>query len=153
MAEKQPKPPVEITPEIKQAYRQAAKLMHPDRAYTESERERRTVLMAKVNLAYASGDQSAIEKLIVEFGHDPEAITGEDVAARLIKVYRRIAQLRRRLNEAEQEISTSELYELMMTVYETKALGGDPLGDLARQIMHQISEKKIELEMIRLRKL
>jgi len=155
VTEKQPPPPPEITPELKQVFRQAAKLMHPDRATTNAERERRTNLMAKVNVAYAEGNQIAIEKLMLEFGQDPEAITGEDVAARLVKTIRRIAQLCRRMTEAEQEIATQktqELHELMITVIEAKDLGGDPLGDLAKQIMQQISERKIELETIRQRK-
>ena len=155
LTEKQPVPPREITPELKQAFRQAAKLMHPDRATTDAERVRRNVIMAQINVAYAKGDQAAIEKLILEFGQDPEAITGEDIAARLVKTIRRLAQLRRRMAEAEQEIAlqkTGELYDLMVTVTEAKAMGGDPLGDLAMHIMQQISERKIELETIRQRR-
>ena len=155
LTEKQPVPPREITPELKQAFRQAAKLMHPDRATTDAERVRRNVIMAQVNVAYAKGDQAAIEKLILEFGQDPEAITGEDIAARLVKTIRRLAQLRRRMAEAEQEIAlqkAGELYDLMVTVTEAKAMGGDPLGDLAMHIMQQISERKIELETIRQRR-
>ena len=154
LTEKQPVPPREITPELKQAFRQAAKLMHPDRATTDAERIRRNVIMAQVNVAYAKGDQAAIEKLILEFGQDPEAITGDDIAARLVKTIRRLAQLRRRMTEAEQEIvlqKAGELYDLMVTVSEAKAMGGDPLGDLAMHIMQQISERKIELETIRQR--
>jgi len=149
---KPPPPPPEITPEIKQAFRQAAKLMHPDRATTDTERERRNVMMAKVNLAYEAGNLSAIEQLIVEFGQDPEAIKGEDVGARLIKAIRRIAQLRRRLSEAEKELTElqqHELYELMATVQETQTMGGDTLGDLTMHLMQQISERKIQLEMLR----
>jgi hypothetical protein len=145
-------PPPEITPEIKQAYRQAAKLMHPDRATNDAERERRTVMMAQVNCAYETGDLKTIEKLIVDFGQDPEAIKGDDMGARIIKAIRRIAQLRRRLSEAEQEITEQrqhELYELMTTVLETEAMGGDPLGDLAQQLMQQISERKIQFETLR----
>lgn len=152
VTEKQRPPPPEVTPELKQAFRQAAKLMHPDRATTDEERERRNTIMAKVNVAYAQGDQTTIEKLIVEFGQDPEAISGEDIGARMIKTIRRIAQLRRRLSEAEQEIvehENTEMYELFVTVTETEALGGDPLGDLARQIIQQISERRIYLEIIR----
>jgi hypothetical protein len=152
LVEVQPAPPV-ITPELKQAWRQAAKLMHPDRATTDHERERRTVLMAQVNGAYEAGDQKAIEKLIVEFGQDPEAITGEDMGARIIKTIRRNAQLRRRLNEVTQEleaIKQTEIYKLWKTVTETELLGGDPLGDLARALMQEISERKIQLEMERL---
>lgn len=150
--EKQPPPPPEITTELKQAFRQAAKLMHPDRATSTVERERRTAVMAQVNVAYAKGDQAAIEKLMLEFGQDPEAIMGDDLSARLVKVIRRIAQLRRRLDEVEQEIVTQkaqELHELMITVAEAKELGGDPLGDLAKEIMQQISERQIDLETIR----
>ncbi|MEQ1544701.1 J domain-containing protein [Methyloglobulus sp.] len=152
LAEKQPPPPPEITPELKQAFRQAAKLMHPDRATTDAERNRRNAIMAKVNVAYEKGDKAAIEKLIIEFGHDPEAIIGEDVSARLVKTIRRIAQLRRRLDQAQQEIAAQtahELYELKLTVTEAEAMGGNPLGDLERQLRQQISEKQIELEMIR----
>jgi flagellar hook-basal body complex protein FliE len=156
LTEKHPPPLPEITPELKQAFRQAAKLMHPDRATTETERKRRNVIMAQVNVAYAKGEQATIEKLMLEFGQDPEAITGTDVASRLVKVIRRIAQLRRRMTEAEQEIAalkSGELYDLMVTVTEANAAGGDSLGDLAQHIMQQISERKIELEMIRQRRI
>lgn len=144
-------PPVEITPEIKQAYRKATRLMHPDRATNEIERERRTIMMAGVNRAYEAGDLAAIEQLIIDFGEDSEAVEGSDTGARLVKVIRRIAQLRRRLSEAEQELSEqkqTELYELMDTVGEAEASGEDPLGDLARQLTQHISERKVRLELL-----
>jgi len=150
LIDKMPPPPSEITPELKQLFRKAAMLMHPDRATTEPERLRRNELMAKVNLAYKAGDQTAIEKLIVEFGQDPEAITGEDVGARMIKAIRRIAQLRRRLAEIQPDLEAlmqTELFDLMRTVTEAEAMGGDPLGDLAMELMRQISEMKIAFEM------
>jgi hypothetical protein len=156
VAEKQPPPPPEITPELKQAFRQAAKLMHPDRATIDAERDRRNIFMAQVNVAYGKGELAAIEKLIIEFGQDPEAITGGDIAARLVKTIRRIAQLRRRAAEVAREIELlkqTELIELMTTITEAKALGGDPLADLAQHLMQQISERKIELEMIRQRRM
>lgn len=150
---KSPPPPPEITPETKQAFRKAAKLMHPDRATTDTERERRNVMMAKVNRAYESGDLQSIEKLIVEFGQDPEAIHGDDLGARMIKVIRRIAQLRRRAEEIDKQLSETqshELYELMVTVQQAEALGSDPIGDLVQEILRQISERKIRLEMMTL---
>jgi hypothetical protein len=51
--------------------------------------------MALVNIAYERGDQMAIDKIIQDFGQDPEAIVGEDTASRIVKAIRRIAQLRR----------------------------------------------------------
>ena len=145
-----PTPASEITPELKQAYRRAAKLMHPDRATTDHERQRRNALMANVNRAYETGDQKAIEKLMVEYGQDPEAIAGTDVASRIVKAIRRIAQLRRRMSEAQQEIEAqqqTEIFQLKKTIEETEAMGGDPLGDLARQLMQELSERKIQFEM------
>ncbi len=44
--------------------------------------------MAKVNVAYGKGNKAAIEKLMIEFGQDPEAITGGDIASRLVKTIR-----------------------------------------------------------------
>ncbi len=144
-------PPVEITAAIKQAYRKATKLMHPDRATHDIERERRTIMMARVNRAYEAGDLAAIEQLIIDFGEDSEAVEGSDTGARLVKIIRRIAQLRRRLSEAEKELSEQkemELYELMVTVGEAEASGEDPLGDLARQLTQHINERKVRLELL-----
>jgi len=124
--------------------------MHPDRATTDHERQRRNALMANVNRAYETGDQKAIEKLMVEYGQDPEAIAGTDVASRIVKAIRRIAQLRRRMSEAQQEIEAqqqTEIFQLKKTIEETEAMGGDPLGDLARQLMQELSERKIQFEM------
>jgi len=152
VTERQAPPPPTITPELKQTFRQAAKLMHPDRATNDEERERRHIFMTKVNVAYGQGDQAAIEKLTKEFGQDPEAIKGDDIGARMIKCIRRIAQLRHRLEDATLEINQhqhTEMYQLFQTVTETEALGGDPLGDLAQEIRQQLSERKIYLEMIR----
>jgi len=150
IAEGIPAPAAEITPELKRAYRQAAKLMHPDRATTDAERARRHGMMVKVNLAYESGDMRSLESLMVEFGHDPEAVKGDDIGSRMIKAIRRIAQLRRRVGEIQEELEsrkTSEAFELMRSVLEVEAMGSHPLSDLASELLRQISEKKIELEI------
>lgn len=150
--EKRPPPPPEITPETKHAFRMAARLMHPDRATSDAERKRRNEIMAKVNRAYETGDLETIEKLIVEFGQDPEAILGDDIGSRMIKAVRRIAQLRGRSADIEKEFSEArkhELYELFITVKEAEVMGGDPLGDLIQEILKLISEAKIRLEMMR----
>ncbi len=152
LIEAQPTPTPVITPELKLAFKKAAMLMHPDRATSEPERLRRTELMAQVNLAYERGDQQAIEKLVSEYGQDPEAITGGDVASRIVKSIRRIAQLRRRMGEAQQQIDAmqqAEIFQLKQTIEESEAMGGDPLGDLAKQLMQELSERKIKLEIAR----
>ena len=155
LVEAEPKPPPEIAPSLKLAYRQAVKLMHPDLATTEVECQRRTELMSLVNLAYERGDQAAIEKLIEEFGQDPEAIVGEDIASRIVKAIRRIAQLRRRLVELQMEIEAqqkTELFQLRQTTEMAETLGDDPLGELAEQLKEDISERQSKLTALRQRK-
>lgn len=147
-----PEPLPELTPELKQAFRKAAMLIHPDRATTESERARRNDLMAQINSAYEKGDQETIEKIVTDFGQDPEAISGEDIGSQIVKAIRRIAQLKRRMGELFgliNEIKQSETYELKTTVEESESLGGDPLGDLAKQLLEEISTHKIEFESMR----
>jgi predicted nucleic acid-binding Zn-ribbon protein len=148
----QPKPPPVISPDLKQAYRQAVKLMHPDLSVTEHGHRRRTELMALVNLAYERGDQAAIEKVIQEFREDPEWIIGEDIGSRIVKAVRRNAQLRRRLDEVKQEIDAlqkSEIFQLKQNIQEAEAKGDDPLGELAKQLMQEILSRKIRLEAVR----
>ena len=152
LAGNRPEPPPVITPSLKQAYRQAVKLIHPDLATTEHERVRRTKLMAVVNVAYERGDQKGIEKIIEDFGKDPEAIVGEDTASRLIKAIRRIEQLRRRLAELQHELETykrSESFRLRQTIEKAEAIGSDPLGDLVKELMHEISERQNTLNAMR----
>ncbi len=152
LIEARPPPPPEISPELKQIYRQATRLMHPDRATNEAERVRRTELMARVNGAYERGDHKAIQRLITEFGEDPEAVAGEDVASRIVKGIRRIAQLRRRLGELQRDLRIqqhTEIQQLKKTIETAEAMGGDPLGELIQQLTRTISERKIQLEIAR----
>ena len=88
--------------------------------------------MAALNHAYERGNLKEIERLVAEFGEDPEAIVGEDVASRIVKTIRRIAQVRRRLGELALEIEAhrrSEEFQLRQTVETAEAIGEDPLGD------------------------
>lgn len=151
MIESRPVPPHALTAELKLAYRRAARLMHPDRALTDTERGRRTDLMVQVNRAYENGDLKAIERLIAEYGQDPEAIAGDDIGSRIVKAIRRIAQLRRRLGEAQHELAEqqrSELFQLRQSVEGDEASGDDPLGELVQQLMRELSERAARLEML-----
>jgi hypothetical protein len=131
--------------ELKQLYRRAAMRFHPDRATTDAERERRNVLMAQLNVAYANGDLQAIKDMLEKAGSDPEEITGDDIGSQLIRLIRREAQIKRRLAELEAEskaLASDEIYALWQTVSAREAADGDPLGDLVAQIEDQIIEKR-----------
>ncbi|MDP1678809.1 MAG: J domain-containing protein, partial [Candidatus Nitrotoga sp.] len=150
-------PPLVITPQLKQAFRRAAMMMHPDRATTEPERLRRHGLMIKVNLAYERGDQQAIENLVLEFIQDPrmqeiedpEEIADQGVELKVLKTIRRTGQLRRRMDEIQQELyekKQSDIYKLKITIERAELRGGDPLGDLAEQLLQELAERRIRLE-------
>jgi len=55
LVKEEPKAVPQIDPGIKGVYRKAVKLIHPDLALSEHERQRRTKLMTLVNLAYECG--------------------------------------------------------------------------------------------------
>jgi predicted nucleic acid-binding Zn-ribbon protein len=151
LVQERPKPPPNIGPDLKQAYRQAVKLMHPDLALSERERQRRTKLMAELNLAYERGDLKAIKRLADEFGQDPEAVVGEDVGSRIVKAIRRIAQLRRRLDDLRAETAAhqqGEAFQLRQTIETAEANGDDPLGDLAWQLTKEIAAREAELNIV-----
>ena len=159
LIEAQPPPPLVITPQLKQAFRRAAMMMHPDRATTEPERLRRHGLMIKLNLAYERGDQQAIENLVLEFIQDPvmqeiedpELIADQGVELRVLTTIRRTGQLRRRMDEIQEELqekTQSDIYKLKITIERAELRGGDPLGDLAEQLLQELDERRIRLEEI-----
>ena len=159
LIEAQPPPPLVITPQLKQAFRRAAMMMHPDRATTEPERLRRHGLMIKLNLAYERGDQQAIENLVLEFIQDPvmqeiedpELIADQGVELRVLTTIRRTGQLRRRMDEIQEELqekTQSDIFKLKITIERAELRGGDPLGDLAEQLLQELAERRIRLEEI-----
>jgi hypothetical protein len=160
LIEAQPSPPTVITPQLKKAFRRAAMMMHPDRATTDPERQRRHGLMIKLNLAYERGDQQAIENLVLEFiqnpavmeeSEDPELIADQGVELRVLKMIRRTEQLRRRMDEIQGELQDkkhADIYKLKITIERAELKGGNPLGDLAEQLLQELSGRKIRLEEI-----
>jgi len=91
--------PAAPAPELKALYRDAAKRIHPDLATDEVEKARRHTLMAALNAAYDAGDADAIQRILDGEASRPEAIVGDDIGARLMRVIRKIAQVRGRFSE------------------------------------------------------
>ena len=85
--------------ELRDLFRQAAKQFHPDLAGDDAERARRTKLMAALNSAYQAGDADAIRRMLAGEAARPEAIKGDDVGSRIVRVFRKLAQIRARFTE------------------------------------------------------
>ncbi len=149
-----PEPPKHPTPDVKMAFRKAARMIHPDLAVDEEEKIRRHSFMARLNLAYEQCDQAVIERILVEFGEDPDSIKGDDIGSRMVKAIRKIAQMRRRFADLKSELQTiteDEMYVLMLKVEESDQTGGDALADLEASLLQTISERLITVEMMKQR--
>ena len=124
--------PVVVPPELKALYRDAAKRIHPDLATDEAEKERRTTLMAALNAAYDAGDSDAIERILDGEASRPEAITGDDIGSRLMRVIRKIAQVRGRFTELVElnaALRTDPLFVLFEQCRDDWEAGGDALAE------------------------
>lgn len=137
--------------ELKQLYREAAKKVHPDLAETPEDALRREEVMKTINAAYGSGDVEALRKILSDWDLRPEAVTGRDVGAELIRVLRKIAQVERRLGELtakRAEVEHGELYRLWERAEQTRRRGGDLLQIMSAQVQEQIASIEHQLKNI-----
>lgn len=121
-----------VDPDLRDLYRRAAKLVHPDTAGSDEERERRTRVMAAINQAYERGDAAAIQRIVDGEGARPEAIEGDDVASRLIRVLRKLAQIRARftaLVQLQMALEVDDMWTLFGQCRAEWAAGEDPLAE------------------------
>ena len=102
------------TIEAKKAYHKLARLIHPDLALDNEERERRHDLMAKLNDAYSAGDQTLLNKLVEDYRDSPDLIKGDTIGDELIRAIRQISQVKSRLKELREERLKTELSELFI---------------------------------------
>jgi len=127
--------------ELKSLYRQVAKTVHPDLSFDAVDRRLRQRLMAEANRAYEMGDVDRLKRILEEYDSCPEAVRGEGVGAELVRVIRKITQVRRRLTEIEDELKQlvgSELAKLKTKAEEYEKLGRNLLAEMAEQVDRQI---------------
>ncbi len=116
------------TPEAKKAYHKLARLIHPDLAFDSDERERRHVLMARLNDAYSDGNQNLLDKLVEEYRDSPDLISGDSIGDKLVKSIRQISQVTVRLHQLKHEkieAEKSEAFNMREKLREEKLLGRD----------------------------
>ncbi len=137
--------------DLKLAYRQAAKLIHPDRADNEEDRSLRDRLMAEINSAYAHGDIDTITELVDRYREKLNEPDTEDIGTRLVKAIRNIARLRAKLGQLRdsiEELKSSHWAKLMREISEGEARGEDPLGQLAEKIHADIVAEEARLKQL-----
>lgn len=137
------------SPSLKSLYRKVARRIHPDLAGSEVDRAKRQNLMAQANRAYESGDEAKLRAILEEYESSPEAVFGEGPGVELVRVIRKIAQVKRRLAEIDSElerVAASDLFELNRQVGEGAKHGRDALGEMASAVKTRIALRKTELK-------
>lgn len=140
------------TTEARKAYYNLAKIIHPDLAVDNDERERRHGLMAKLNEAYSEGDQKLLNKLVEEYRDSPELVKGDSIGDDLVRVIRQIHQVKRRLEEIRQEhleIELSELFVLREKVRAEQLEGRNLLSQMAERTKTHIKKANRRLTNLR----
>jgi hypothetical protein len=150
-AERQEMAQPEPSAELKGLYRQVAKAIHPDLAADDTERERRTRIMAAASEAYAQGDAAALQRIYDGEAARPETVVGDDVGSRLVRVLRQIAQVRGRFTELVQlneSLRDDPMWELFDTVRAAEDRGEDPLDLTERDLERRIRSARAQLEAL-----
>jgi DnaJ-domain-containing protein 1 len=134
---------------LKKLYREVAKNIHPDLANDEEERARRQRFMAEANRAYEESDETRLGEILREWEISPESVKGEGVGAELVRVIRKITQVKERLSVIETEfdkLKGSEIYQLKIRVEEAENEGRGLLREMAFQLDEQIAFAKQRLK-------
>lgn len=136
------------TPEAKKTYHNLARLIHPDLAIDDDERTRRHDLMAKLNDAYADGNQNLLNKLVEEYRDSPDLVRGDSVGDRLVRVIRQISQVTIRLHELKSEkftLELSETYAMREKLREEQLAGRDYFRQMSERTKTHIMKAERRL--------
>jgi hypothetical protein len=137
------------SPEIKRLYREVAKRIHPDLTADDADRARRQELMAEANKAYQRSDEKGLGKILEKYESSPESVQGDGAGAELIRVIRKLSQMKTRLGEIEtevQKLSNSDLYLLKLQNDGAHQQGRDLLAEMAEKVRKRIADSKNLLE-------
>ena len=123
-----------------------AKKIHPDLASSATERERRHVLMAKLNEAYDRLDEEAIRSILVEW-EEPFLETFE-LGEQLVRVVSQIAQVKKRLHEILgelEDLTLTEMFQLKQNIESAEREGHELLQEIADDIEEKIKKSKTQI--------
>ncbi|MFT4249187.1 MAG: J domain-containing protein [Pseudomonas sp.] len=134
-----------VAPEpLRELYRKLATALHPDRESDPAERERKTVLMQRLNQAYRAGNLLGLIELQLEIGQlRPEQL--QQMSEARIKQYNR--DLDRQLKEVELELlQVEEAFRAEYGVIGGRRLDPQRLDALLAQIKRDLGADIREIE-------
>lgn len=137
---------------VRRLFRDVAKTIHPDLARDEHTRDRRHLLMAEANRAYALGDEERLRSILEAWERSPEAVQGSDPDATRQRLVRRIAQIEEQLDLCTGDLAAlkdSPLWQLKTMVDEAAAKGKDLVADMVRRLNRDIMAARNRLDAMR----
>lgn len=141
-------PPPPISAEAKALFREAAKRLHPDKGQSAEDRARRTVFMARVNAAYARGDEEAIRQALLEF-EQGAAVQSTSSAVRFSEL---LDQLRTRIDQRQRELQALRASALGQLFAQAQTTPGGEAAFFQRRAQHlalQVQELQEQLQHLR----
>ncbi|MER6212668.1 MULTISPECIES: J domain-containing protein [unclassified Streptomyces] len=139
------RPPQRVRPseEVRRLYRELVRRAHPDLAQDEAERTRRDAFIARVNAAYARGEEQVLRELAEEWDAGP--VQKAAAPSESEELYARLEWLSQR----------KELLSMVAKELEDGAIGAmlrmapdDPdrlLEEIAEQLLAEVGEREAEL--------
>lgn len=140
------------TAEAKKAYHNLARIIHPDLALDAEEKDRRHILMAQLNEAYSTGNQARLNKLAEDFRDSPDLVSGDSIGDNLIRSIRQIYQIKKRLAEIIEEMTTaqhSETFALRKKALAEQGEGRDMFAQMSNRAKVQIMRSGRRLATLR----
>lgn len=121
---------------LKRLLRRLARVLHPDLARDDAERERLHHLMAQVNAAYERGDRVALEVMAekVGAGEMPGDCTEEERLAHLGRRLEALRQAARSLRQERDRLKATDTFRLFTESERSAARGRDFLLDTAQEV-------------------
>lgn len=140
------------SPHLKNAYRRLAKMIHPDLAVSADEREKRNLLMAQANDAFAAGDENVLFDLLDNYRDSLDSIKGDDFGANLVRILRQIYQVKRRLEILQTErveLEGSENNQLRIRVEAEMQAGRDLLNQMTARTKTHLQRARRRLKELK----
>ena len=140
--------PARPTRDLKRAFREAAKRMHPDLAPTDEARGHAEAFMKRLNDAYRAGDAEAIADLVRQWDASPFAPAGADEGARRVAALQAaVARAQRRLDE----LRGSELAQMLERAMASAAAGEDHVATLRHHAELALADARARLAALEAR--
>jgi DNA repair exonuclease SbcCD ATPase subunit len=133
---------------IKKLFWEAAKLVHPDFATNDADRERRTRLMQDLNIAFDEQDEEKIRSIIDSINQRKEGQTLAPESMEIKQLKQRIESIKHRLGEIEQEMAMIRympIHNLMMAVEQGEKESKDLFKEMSDKLNRDIDQAKIKL--------